>query len=208
MRRVGPQIRISREDDPHFREKIRVTLVPRTVKKEQNDSGGEYNSPRTPSSNNTSEPERPKKSSTYLKKIEGRLAEKSQELHKKVFGEGLKGALKTGYVRHIGDDDSTLGYVEHTREGKVASKMVDLARQLSNESPGLGTKAMECVTDACIKGSEILSSVQNLQLPKESQEARDLKGEFNFEYGGRKNKKKRKNKTKRRKARKNRTKRR
>jgi len=151
----------------------------------------EVGTPRSYSSDERDEPivEAPRAPSKYLSKA-AKVLEKSSELHSEVFGEGMLGSLKSGYVKHVGDDESTLGLIKGTPEGKYASTVVGIARQLSNNQPGLGTKFVEGATSAYVAGKELQSAV------RETPDGVDLKHHFNFEFGG---KRKRKTKRKRRK---------
>jgi hypothetical protein len=153
----------------------------------------EVATPRSYSSDERDEPivEAPRAPSKYLSKA-AKVLEKSSELHSEVFGEGMLGSLKSGYVKHVGDDDSTLGLIKGTPEGKYASTVVGIARQLSDNQPGLGTKFVEGATSAYVAGKELQSAV------RETPDGVDLKHHFNFEFGG-KRKRKTKKQTKKRK---------
>jgi hypothetical protein len=153
----------------------------------------EVATPRSYSSDERDEPivEAPRAPSKYLSKA-AKVLEKSSELHSEVFGEGMLGSLKSGYVKHVGDDESTLGLIKGTPEGKYASTVVGIARQLSDNKPGLGTKFVEGATSAYVAGKELQSAV------RETTDGVDLKHHFNFEFGG-KRKRKTKKQTKKRK---------
>jgi hypothetical protein len=157
----------------------------------------EVSTPRSYSSDERDEPivEPPRAPSKYLSKA-AKVLEKSSELHDEVFGEGMLGSLKSGYVKHVGDDESTLSFMKGTPEEKYASTVVGIARQLSDNQPGLGTKFVEGATSAYVAGKELQSAV------RETPDGVELKQHFDFEFGG-KRKKKTKKQTKKRKKMKN-----
>jgi hypothetical protein len=107
---------------------------------------------------------------------------------------GQKKAMESGYV----SDQSVLSKLEGPKK-EIASQGITLMRQLSNTSPGLGTKVAKAATESAVRAVRVSKKIDTAV--RETPEGTNLKSDFSLESGGRKGTKKNKKRRKHRKTR-------
>jgi hypothetical protein len=139
----------------------------------------------------------------YFQIMDATLKEKSPELRKKLYENpneligvrryGKQLAVENGLI----NDDRVVSSLEGT-EKKAASQTFGLMRQLSDTAPGLGEKAARATATMAANAYNTNKYLDRIQSPA----AKNLKADFDVEFGGKKRRKKRTKKNKKRKHRK------
>jgi hypothetical protein len=158
---------------------------------------------------NTKNPSQPTK---YIKIIDSTLKTKSPDLRNEIYKSendilGLKSGISKFAVEYgFVTDQKLLNNIENNTTKEIASLPIRFFRQLSDKSPGLGSKAAKQTANITANIHNTATSAAKHLDNIQSQEAKNLKDIYQQGFGGRKSKKTKntkKMKSKKRKTRKN-----